>query len=232
MKTLNWKSSVMWTALSLLFLLLALIVAPAPALAADATLYELTENMKLAGGKVLHRRATSELMGWASVGTPLCPQSLVNAVSQGAKFCTNNATGSDNVKLTTLKGTLSGRFTVVVQGDNPVDGPELVVMRGNFRGKIDFGNVASLGFGTAEGTLTSDAGQKIPFTGTFRVPYLIFLDVTTWDPCDPTGGNPYCVQVTPKPVYTDLTGGNLLGVEVGVNEYSLGYPTVRFDIQF
>lgn len=223
MKTLDWKSSLMWTALSLLFLLLALIVGPAPALAADATLYELTENMKLVGKHVIHRKATSELMGTAKAGTALCPMPV---------DCTINATGSDDVKLTTLKGTLSGRYTVVVQGDNPVDSPEYVVGKGKFSGKIDFGNVASSGFGTAEGTFTSDAGQKIHFSGTFRVPYLIFLDVRNWNACDPTVGNPYCMQVTPKPVYTDLTGGNPLGVEVGVNEYSLGYPTVRFDITF
>jgi len=219
---------------------LAFVAAPlfaAPALAqtltADAQLYELTENMKLVGGNLVRRKATSQLMGWAKVGKPLCPTELVAAVSPGAEFCTINATGSDNVKLTTLKGTLSGRFTVVVQGDNPVDSPELVVMQGNFRGKIDFGNVAS-GFGTAEGTFTSDAGQKIPFSGTFRVPYLIFLDVSVVPPtpCDPTTGGPYCVQVTPRPVYTDLSGGNPLGVEVEPDEYSLGYPTVRFEINF
>lgn len=236
MRMLNWKSTVMWTALSLLFLLLALMVGPAPALAQSARLYELTENMKLIakrhGTVPIRRTATSELMGFADVGTPLCPQALVDAVSPGATSCTINATGSDDVKLTTLKGTLSGRYTVVVQGDNPVDSPEYVVTKGKFSGKIDFGNVASSGFGTAEGTFTSDAGQKIHFNGTFRVPYLIFLDVRNWNRCDPTVGNPYCVQVTPKPVYTDLTGGNPLGVEVGVNEYSLGYPTVRFDITF
>jgi len=59
MTTLNWKRSVMWTALSVAFLLLALMVGPAPALAQgpDAVLYELTENMKLVGGTVVHRKA-------------------------------------------------------------------------------------------------------------------------------------------------------------------------------
>jgi hypothetical protein len=192
-------------------------------------LYELTENMKLVSKGQPRRTATSELMGFADVGTPLCPSA---ALAGGGTRCTINATGSDNVSLATGLGTLSGRFTVVVQGDNPVDSPEYVVMRGNFRGKIDFGNVLTAGFGTVSGTFTSDAGQKIPFGGTFRVPYLIFVDVTTGKQCDPTTGNPYCVQMTPKPVYTDLVSGNPLGVEVAPNEYSLGYPTVRFDIQF
>lgn len=190
-----------------------------------AQLYEVTENMKLISKRKPRRVATSELLGVVAPGTPLCPMPTQ---------CTINATGSDNVSLTTGLGTLSGRFTVVIQGDNPVDAPELVVMRGNFRGRIDFTSVATQGFGTAQGTFTSDAGQKIPFSGTFRVPYLIFLDVSVDPPtpCDPTAGNPSCVQVTPRPVYTDLSGGNPLGVEVQPNEYGIGYPTVRFDIQF
>lgn len=191
-----------------------------------AQLYELTENMKLISKGKPRRVATSQLIGVAAPGTPLCP---------GSTQCTINATGSDNVSLATGLGTLSGRFTVVVQGDNSVDGPEAVVMRGNFRGTIDFSSVLAQGFGTAEGTFTSDAGSRVPFTGTFRVPYLIFLDFSQSPPvpCDPTGGgNPYCIQVTPCAVYTDLLGGNPLGVEVAPNEYAIGYPTVRFDLQF
>ena len=223
--------------------LLAFVAAPlfgATAFAADAQLYELTENMKLISKGQPRRVATSELMGFAAKGSPLCPTSLLEQL--GAKHlidpatfpqCTINATGSNDVSLVTGVGPLSGRFTVVVQGDNAVDAPELVVMRGKFRGTIDFGNVRTFGFGTATGTFTSDAGHKIPFSGTFRVPYVIFLDFSKNPPtpCNPTTGNPSCVQVTP-PVYTDLEGGNALGVEVAPNEYAIGYPTVRFDINF
>lgn len=192
----------------------------APVAAPDtAQLYELTENMKLISKGKPRRVATSQLLGVAAPDTPLCPMTTQ---------CTINATGSDNVSLTTGLGTLSGRFTVVVQGDNPVDAPELVVMRGNFRGKIDFTNVATQGYGTAQGTFTSDAGQKIPFGGTFRVPYMIYLDfgVNPPTPCNPTSEN--CVLF--GPVYTDLATGGL--VQVAPNEYAIGYPTVRFDIQF
>src|SRR5213594_4170250 len=94
-----------------LLALLAFVAAPlfgATAFAADAQLYE--------------------LMGFAAKGSPLCPTSLLEQL--GAKHlidpatfpqCTINATGSDDVSLATGVGTLSGQFTVVVQGDNPVD---------------------------------------------------------------------------------------------------------------
>jgi hypothetical protein len=193
------------------------------ALAQSAQLYELTENMKLVSKGQPRRTATSELMGFADVGTPLCPSAVF---AGGGTRCTINATGSDNVSLVTGLGTLSGRFAVVVQGDNPVDSPEFVVMRGNFRGKIDFGFVLTAGFGTVTGTFTSDAGQRIPFSGTFRVPFAI--DVTTGQKCLPSAANPACV-----PMYTNLdpTVPSPV-VPVQPNEYSLGYPTVRFDIQF
>ena len=94
---------------SLLFVLLAVPVAPklaagqdptakpayaiAPALVdgADATLYEVTENMRLigkvrdAGGSPRSRRATSELTGIARRGTPLCPAGV-----PGTGNCTIN----------------------------------------------------------------------------------------------------------------------------------------------
>src|ERR1700682_3296553 len=84
------------------------------------------------------RVATSELMGFAMTGTPLCPQALIDQVSPGATFCTLNATGRDNISIFTGLGQFGGTFSVVVQGDNPVDSPELVVAKGKFRGKMDF----------------------------------------------------------------------------------------------
>ena len=217
MKTLNWKSTVMWTALSLLFLLLALMVGPTPALAADATLYELTENMKLVGGKVLHRNATSELMGTANLGTPLCP-AWVAAVSPGTTRCTINATGSDNISLVTGRGDFSGTYTVVIQGDNQTDSPEYVVAKGKFRGKMDF-SPAILGgmpYGTVVGTLDPDGGgrgDRARFTGMFFLPFTLPPDF------DPSG----------TPCYLDFTYGV---VPVADNQKALGYPTVKFEISF
>src|SRR6266852_7546264 len=87
MTSIYWKNVVTWSLLGLMFLLLALVFGPAPALAAnesdaDAVLYEVTEDMYLkdaagnavtsvvAGGR---RTAVAQLSGWAKIGTPLCP---------------------------------------------------------------------------------------------------------------------------------------------------------------
>lgn len=203
MKTLNWKSTVMWTTLSLLFLLLALLVGPAPTLAADATLYELTENMKLVGGQVVHRKATSELMGTAKAGTPLCPLPV---------DCTINATGSDNISLATGLGNFSGTFTVVVQGDNPSDSPEYVVAKGKFSGKMDFSPaiLAGMPYGTVVGKMHIDGVRgHVPFTGTFFLPFV-----------GDALGTEY---------YLDFTYG---AVPVADNQRALGYATVKFEISF
>ena len=200
MKTLNWKSTVMWTTLSLLFLLLALMVGPAPALAADATLYELTENMKVVARHGPHRAATSELMGTANANTPLCPLPVT---------CTINATGSDNISLATGLGNFGGSFTVVVQGDNPTDSPEYVVAKGKFRGKMDFSPAILYGapYGTVVGKMELDGVRgHVPFTGVFRLPF----------------------DVGYGPMYLTDSGPVL----VQPNEFSLGYPTVRFEISF
>ena len=206
MTTLNWKRSVMWTALSLAFLLLALVVGPAPALAQGpgAVLYELTENMKLVGGKVFHRKATSELMGTAKAGTPLCPLPV---------DCTINATGSDNIDLATGLGNFGGTFTVVFQGDNPVDSPEYVVAKGKFHGKMDFSLAVlyQVPVGSVVGKMVLDgAGGAVPFTGTFRLPFVL------------AEGYP------PMYLLDDFSNVDV----VAANEYSLGYPTVRFEISF
>src|SRR3989475_12173376 len=156
--------------------LLACVGAPplgGTALGADATLYELTENMKLVGKDSPRRRATSELMGTANAGTPLCPMPV------GAPPCTINATGMDNISLVTGLGKFSGTFTVVVQGDNPVDSPEFVIAKGKFSGKMDFapavlgilgpdGNRHITPMGTVVGKMHLDGVRgDVPFTGTF-----------------------------------------------------------------
>jgi len=200
--------------------LLAFVAAPlfgATALAADATLYELTENMKLVGKDSPRRRATSELMGTANAGTPLCPMPV------GAPPCTINATGSDNISLVTGLGKFGGTFTVVVQGDNLVDSPEFVIAKGKFSGKMDFspavlgipgadGKRHILPLGTVVGKMQLDGVRRhVPFTGTFRLPFVI-----------PDSGYP--------PLY--LGDDYMTVFPVEPNEYALGYPTVRFEINF
>jgi len=190
--------------------LLAFVAAPlfgATALAADATLYELTENMKLVGKDSPRRRATSELMGTANAGTPLCPMPV------GAPPCTINATGSDNISLVTGLGKFGGTFTVVVQGDNLVDSPEFVFAKGKFSGKMDFSPavLVNVPLGTVVGKMVlAGGGGTVPFTGTFRLPFVF-------------GDSPPLYLIDPA---------TFTVVPVEANEYSLGYPTVRFEINF
>src|SRR5262249_51631652 len=100
-------------------------------------------------------------------GTPLCPVALIAAVSPYAKTCTINATGSDNINLATGRGDFGGTFTVVVQGDNPTDSPELVVMKGTFKGKMDFSPAVLFGIplGYVSGKLSDGRGSTFAFTG-------------------------------------------------------------------
>lgn len=181
----------------------------------EVTLYEATENMRGIGliGQLLRtgvvfprfRKATSQLFGVARHNTSICP---------GTSDCTINATGTDSVDLVTGLGTLGGSFTVVVHGDNPVDSPELVVAKGKFTGTIDFTPIFQdppLPFGTVTGKMVLDGGGTFPFTGTFRQP----VDIGCGFPVYYTGSGP-CFGFT----------------QVNPNEFSLSYPTVRFEIKF
>ena len=201
---LDLKRTFLVSALLALLAFVAAPLFPATAFAADAQLYELTENMKLVGGKVVHRKATSELMGTAKAGTPLCPLPV---------DCTINATGSDNISLATGLGNFGGTFTVVVQGDNPVDSPEYVVAKGKFRGKMDFSLAIlyTVPLGSVVGKMEIDGVQgHVPFTGTFRLPFVL-------------------AEGYPAMYLRD----DFANVDVvAANEYSLGYPTVRFEINF
>ncbi len=241
MTTSNWRSTVVWTTLALLFLLFALVISPAPALAGSGigegvglVLYEVTEDMYLldSQGKptaslasAARRAAISQLSGLAKFGTPLCPWELL-ALAPGAKGCTVNVAGGDNLSLADGKGTVGGTFAVVVQGDNPVDAPEFVVMTGSFAGAADlslpFANVAPIGYVTSGQGAIDVNGVSTPaftFTGTFRLPFA--LD---------TAGK----HAKPKrnaPAYY-LADDFRTVVPVQADEKSLGWPTVRLEIKF
>jgi hypothetical protein len=183
---------------------------PALVSGSDITLYEATENMRFLGRSLMSgwqgkfRKATSELFGVARLGSPLCP------VATGHD-CSVNATGSSDINMTTGQGNIVGTVTVVAQGDNPFDSPELVVQKGKFVGKIDFSSAATRAFGTVSALLVVDGGGVFGFTGTFRQPV----------------GDPA--------VYSTPTGfpcpfGTCTFVQA--NEFALGFPTVRFEIKF
>ncbi len=177
---------------------------PVPPTGVDLVLYELTENMRLKGKKLVRRTAVAALSGSARAGSPLCPESL------GVDFCTVTGTGADNVNLSTGIGPVWGDLAVVIQGDNPVDGPELVVMTARFSGTLDLSGALAdppVPVGTISGKLKIKGGGQVPFSGVFRLPFVL-------------DGSP--------PLYLiDL------GVEpVADNERSLDTPTVRFEITF
>jgi hypothetical protein len=196
---------------------LALVGATAvQARAYDALLYELTENMKLRGGDV-KRQATAALGGTVNAGTSICPAAVF-----GTTPCAMHATASDNLDLATGTGPATGRFAVVIQGDNPVDGAELVVLEGTLVGTVDLSPVLGLVGGTpiplgsiagrwqATGTPggpLADVTVGGTFQGTFRLPYVA-----------EDGRISYLIDGTAHPV--------------AENEKALGVPTVRLELEF
>lgn len=228
------NSVVMWGLLGLLLLLAASMVGPMPALgaqaSADAALYEVTEDMYLkdaAGAFVKsavpggRRMAVARLAGWAKIGTPLCP-SWVLRINPSATRCTVNASGADDLSLSTGKGTLGGTFAVVVQGDNTVDAAEFVIMTGTFKGDADLSLAFTgkpLGFITnGVGTIDGYDGTAFAFSGTFRLPFV--LDWT---------GKYGKVRKNHGAYYL---GDGGYPFRVRLDEKSLGVPTVRIDIKF
>jgi hypothetical protein len=227
----------------------AVVGAPAMASAGGATLYELTENMKLVqrnhkpGTPVGRRIATSAITGVASPGTPLCP---IPEFQSGPAGCAVNVLGSDNISLLTGLGTLTGDFTTVVQGDNPVDGPEAVVLRGEFSGQMDFSPAIlnQIPFGTVVGKLKVDGVRSgTDFTGVFRLPFAGSFEVAP----GVTLRQIFCpLSPDPNPKAASLYGGVDLAyldfddknapnghcLDIQPNELSLGAPLVRFDISF
>jgi hypothetical protein len=232
--------------------------APTAATAGGATLYELTENMKLIQRSPKHRPpvgrriATSAITGVAQPGTPLCP---VPDFQSGPAGCAVNVLGSDNISLVTGLGTIQGDFTTVVQGDNPVDGPEAVVLKGEFGGQMDFSPAIlhQIPFGTVVGKVKAAGSRKREnFTGVFRLPFAgnaeTEIEVMPGVKIKVTLRQLFCPATPdPNPWAKDLYGGIDLAyldnveeattktgrcLDIQPNELSLGAPLVRFDVQF
>ena len=212
--------------------------APAPSGPPSASFYEVTETMKLlVGARGTVRSATAALLGTAKVGTPFCPRELAESVMQAPVFCNLTALGKDHVNVQTGLGTFQASIDIVVQGDNPVDGPEFLVGELNVSGKMDFSPalVGGLPYGTVAGTLQGKSfpNPKPAFIGVFRLPFL-----------GSNGGRALCPDtperipnVAPDKdyVYLDTTPtGSLTGrcIDITPDELVLGFPTVRFDIWF
>jgi hypothetical protein len=211
---------------------LTLLGTPAPAAAQggapNAVLYEVTEVMKVKSreGQAGYRQATAALMGTMAAGTSLCPEALTTPL--GLASCGVAAYATDRINLATGKGPVRGKFAIVLQGDNPTDGPEAVIARGDIVGTIDLspailgpdgrpvsGDEAPVGFlvgkwvgkGERNGPLRGlTVGGKV--TGTFRLPFVHPL-------------------MGPTPLYLDLAQGP---VPVRPDEFSLGIATVKLEL--
>jgi len=199
----------------------AWLLLPARAAAQEAVLYELTENAKLTeNGGIYGRHAYAALQGWAKVGTPICPYELM--FKNPRKYrCTVTAVGYDEVSLVSGKGPISGTWATVVQFDNDVDGPEATVLTGTFKGDIDLslalGKVAPLGYVT-NGTFTIDGSNvEYRFTGKFRLPFAI------------ESGRRGRINDERDAYYLADDGSPF---RVKKNERALGWPLVRFEVDF
>ena len=206
----------------------------------DAVLYETTENLNMRALQQRQRRkATSSLLGVARVDSPLCPKALVMMAEPAAKFCTLNATGSDNISLKTGLGTFTGDVEVTVQEvvaevPDPAtgklipiitpDSPEVVIAKGRFTGKMNFSPAIlfQIPLGSVDGQLSLDGFSKsVPFTGVFRLPFLV---------PPPFGSTPEYLLNSPNPIPFDTS--TWVTFPVAPNEMAIGYPTVRFEITF
>ena len=190
----------------------------------DAVLYEVTENMYLVDGEgrpvgpeqAVARKAEASLAGWARVGTPLCPYEQMTFTLRRTA-CAVTAEGLDHISLLTGQGTVEGTFAVVVQDDNPSDGPEYVVMNGTFSGQMD---LSMRPLGKVSGKFVPNlTGEAVPFCGTFRLPFALNL----WGKRE----NPRRGQVA---YYMANDGKSVFPVVGG--EKSLGMPTVRLELTF
>ncbi len=199
------------------------------------TLYEVSERVTFdpddAG--VIRRNAISPLLGFAELGTPLCPTMLQASFPQ-MKRCAVIAIGSDNVSTVAGRGPVVGRFDVVINapGNSSVHVPDLPVISGTFSGEIDLSLAVlhRVPLGSITGTFkipTRDQhGQAaladVPFSGTFRLPFGIddLGRIVKHDDDDDRRGAFYLAD--------DLR----TLIRVRPNERSIGFPTVRLEVHF
>jgi hypothetical protein len=253
MKT-RWK----YTTVAAAMLLGGTLATPSNAAAADATLYELTENMGLDNlQNPTVRTAMAALQGTARSGSALCPPALVGLLRQlglihstlsPAKPCTVTAIGTDAIDLATGGGTLTGTFAVVVNADNQADGAELVVMEGDFAGNMQLlvdGNGSPLpliaipcsGPSTC-GTLTpkSVLGVPLAYLGYYfpgltaeMFPPAAFGGIFRLPFVQAHGSGKQKARRNIDAFYLTDDGKT---VKVKRDEMSLGMPTVRVEITF
>jgi len=204
------------------------------------TLYEISERVTFdpdpSAPGVVRRNASSLLQGFAELGTPLCPSQLLISVPR-IESCTIIATGTDSVSTITGLGPVSGTFDVVINapGNSAVHVPDLPVISGTFSGDVDLSlavlHHVPLGSITGTFTITQMAdpsnGQLfplptpviLPFDGTFRMPFAI----------DAQGKS---VKSNRKSLAFYLADDMRTRIPVQQTERSVGFPTVRLEVNF
>lgn len=206
--------------------------------AQNATLYEVTETMKLRGRgpEYRTRTATAALAGTIEAGTTLCPTEL--AAYFGIDKCGVVATAWDNLSLADGKGPVKGSFSVVIQGDNNVDGYELAIARGTIHGHIDLSAalIEGMPLGTLAATWSAEGERNGPLgglklkgqvTGVFRLPFVYGYP----ESCLDTGKPVNCARIS-APSYLFGEFPHVYPKDVQLSERSLGVPTVRLDLDF
>jgi len=203
-------------------------------------LYEVSERVTFdpdpSNASVIRRNATSPLQGFAELGTPLCPSSLLISVPR-IESCTVIAVGTDSVSTVTGTGPVSGTFDVVVNapGNSSVHVPDLPVISGTFTGDVDLSLAVlhriPLGSITGSFTITRVADPTtgmlvnlpppivLPFKGTFRMPFQLGSD-GRWQRSERNNAAFYLAD--------DLRRV----IPVRLFERSTGFPDVRLDVSF
>jgi hypothetical protein len=190
--------------------------ASAPALAADAVLYEVTEAVKVTVKGGAFKSSTATLTGDVTAGTALCPTWLAQQLDIAACSIVVRATG--NADATTGIGPAKGDFDVVVQDWNQADASEIVVMKGTLNGTIDLSPAFTKQqpLGSIAGHFTANGIHGGPlagvrangtFAGAFRLPF----------------------RVAGKASYL-MDDGSVVPVQP--HEFSLGQAMVRLEVSF
>jgi len=127
------------------------------------------------------RKATATLVGTVEAGATICPKKL------NRPRCSLVILASNDIKLSTGRGPVEGDFWVVIDLDNPVDGPEGIVLEGRlFDATIDLSPALSptapIPIGTltgrweakgAKGSPIDDHKVKGVVSGMFQLPFVI-----------------------------------------------------------
>lgn len=230
-----WSTAVVLALISL--------VGAGVASAQQAVLYELVENMDVIGG---HRVSHWAAQGTARGGSAFCPGVLLTQLGLPATTgCAITAFGMDDIRVDPgdpLFGTgrVEADLAVVLNLDNVLDPAEAVVMTGRIVGDLwvvpwgPFGVTPDLNARKATlgpsvpiirlmGTFTPNAifGHTLPaarFTATFRLPFAVT-----------SAGRPK-TPVRDGQAFYLADGGQL--VRVQKNEYALGDPALRAEVNF